>query len=81
MAPEQIEENGSFARRVIESDVLPSPVTLVESPIRLEGGALAVDGEGTLLATESSIINENRNPGLSKTTIEAELRRLLALRK
>jgi Peptidylarginine deiminase and related enzymes len=65
MTSEQIEENGTFASRVIESDVLPSPVTLVESQVRLEGGALAVDGEGMLLATESSIINENRNPGLS----------------
>lgn len=81
MTSEQIEENGTFARRVIESDVLPSPVTLVESQIRLEGGALAVDGEGTLLATESSIINENRNPGLSKAEIETELRRLLGVEK
>ena len=81
MTPEQIEENASFARRVVESDVLPSQVTLVESQICLEGGALVVDGEGTLLATESSIINENRNPGLSKTAIEAELRRLLGVEK
>lgn len=81
MTPEQMEENGSFARKVIEFDVLPSPVTLVESQIRLEGGALAVDGEGTLLATENSIINQNRNPGLSKTTIETELRRLLGVEK
>ncbi|KAJ5164032.1 Peptidyl-arginine deiminase Porphyromonas-type [Penicillium coprophilum] len=81
MTPEQIEENGSFARRVIQSDVTPSPVTLVESQICLEGGALVVDGEGTLLATESSVINENRNPGLSKTAIEAELRRLLGVEK
>ncbi|OQD71412.1 hypothetical protein PENPOL_c001G00864 [Penicillium polonicum] len=64
MTPEQIEGNGSFARRV-----------------HLEGGALAVDGEGTLLATESSIINENRNPGLSKTVIETELHRLLGVEK
>ncbi|KAJ6138922.1 hypothetical protein N7471_005408 [Penicillium samsonianum] len=81
MTPEQIEENRSFARRVIESDVLPSRVTQVESQICLEGGALVVDGEGTLLATESSIINENRNPGLSKTAIETELRRLLGVEK
>lgn len=81
MADEQIQENASFAQRVIESDVSPSPVTLVESPICLEGGALVVDGDGTLLATESSIINENRNPGLTKTMIETELRRLLGVEK
>ena len=40
-----------------------------------EGGAFHTDGEGTLLAVESSIINPNRNPNLSKAEIE---RRLLA---
>ncbi|CAI7656365.1 unnamed protein product [Penicillium glandicola] len=81
MTAEQIEENGSFARRVIEADALPSPVTPVESQICLEGGALVVDGQGTLLATESSIINENRKPGLSKTEIQDELCRLLGVEK
>ena len=81
MEPDQLRENATFARRVIDSDVFPSPVTLVESKICLEGGALVVDGEGTLLATESSIINENRNPGLSRAEIEAELRRLLGVEK
>lgn len=81
MSDERLQENASFARRVIESDVSPSPVTPVESAICLEGGALVVDGEGTLLATESSIINENRNPGLTKTMIEAALHRLLGVEK
>ncbi|KAJ5189116.1 Peptidyl-arginine deiminase Porphyromonas-type [Penicillium cf. griseofulvum] len=81
MIPEHIEENTNFARRVVLADASPSPVTLVESQICLEGGALVVDGEGTLLATESSIINENRNPGLSKIAIETELRRLLGVEK
>ena len=81
MKPDQLHENASFARRAIDSDVTPSPVTRVESNICQEGGALVVDGEGTLLATESSIVNENRNPGLSRTEIEAELRRLLGVEK
>lgn len=81
MTPEQLQENASFAQRVVESDVSPSPVTLVESKVCLEGGALVVDGEGTLLATESSIINENRNPGLSRSEIETELRLLLGVEK
>lgn len=79
MLPEQLRENASFAQRVIESDVSPSRVTPLESAVCLEGGALVVDGEGTLLATENSIINENRNPGLSRTMIEMELRRLLGV--
>lgn len=81
MQPEQLQENASFAQRVIESDILPSPVTTVDSNVSLEGGALVADGEGTLLATESSIINENRNPGLSRHMIEDELQRLLGVEK
>lgn len=81
MQPAQLEENATFAQRVIEFDQSPSPVTLVESKVCLEGGALVVDGDGTLLATESSILNENRNPGLSRSDIEEELCRLLGLEK
>ncbi|KAL2843719.1 hypothetical protein BJY01DRAFT_191822 [Aspergillus pseudoustus] len=81
MSFEELQENSTFAKRVIESDNSPSPVTLVESKIGLEGGALVVDGEGTLLATESSILNENRNPGLLRAEIEAELQRLLGVKK
>ncbi|MEG2918251.1 MAG: agmatine deiminase family protein [Clostridium sp.] len=36
----------------------------------LEGGAMELDGNGTFLATESSIINKNRNPNLSQAEIE-----------
>ena len=46
-----------------------------------EGGSLEVDGEGTLIATESSIINRNRNPGRTKKEIEAELARTLGVHK
>lgn len=81
MAPEQLEENNKFAERVIKSDSSPSPVTIVESEICVEGGALVVDGDGTLLATESSILNENRNPGLSREAIEVELKRVLGVEK
>ncbi|KAL4987422.1 hypothetical protein BDW68DRAFT_197506 [Aspergillus falconensis] len=81
MTPAELQENSDFAKRVIASDDFPSPVTLVESKICLEGGALVVDGEGTLLATESSIINDNRNPGMSRAEIEAELKRLLGVEK
>ncbi|GAA2837490.1 agmatine deiminase family protein [Crossiella cryophila] len=51
------------------------------APIVAEGGSLEVDGEGTLLATESSLINDNRNPGRGKEDIEAVLGALLGVRK
>ena len=56
-------------------------VERVESSLVTEGGAIEVDGEGTLLATESSIVNDNRNPGQSRRDIEAELRRTLGIEK
>lgn len=77
----ELEENASFAGNVIRSDDRPSPVKMISSKICLEGGAVVVDGEGTLLATESSIINDNRNPGISKREIELELRYLLGAEK
>ncbi|KAL1595285.1 hypothetical protein SLS60_009975 [Paraconiothyrium brasiliense] len=77
----QLQENVDFAKHVIESDKAPSPVTRIKSKICLEGGAVVVDGEGTLLATESSILNANRNPGLSRNDVEAELRQKLGADK
>ncbi|CAG7972314.1 unnamed protein product [Penicillium salamii] len=81
MEAAQLEENATFAQRVIESDISPSPVTVVESTVCLEGGALVMDGEGTLLATESSILNDNRNPDLSRAEIETELSRVLGIER
>ncbi|MCX5192842.1 agmatine deiminase family protein [Streptomyces sp. NBC_00249] len=39
-----------------------------------EGGAVEQDGAGTLMATRSSLINRNRNPGMSQAQVEAALR-------
>lgn len=35
-----------------------------------EGGSVETDGDGTLLATESSLVNKNRNRGMSRDEIE-----------
>lgn len=40
----------------------------------LEGGSIHTDGEGTLMVTEECLLNENRNPHLSKDEIEAILK-------
>lgn len=53
----------------------------VASSLVTEGGSLEVDGDGTLLITESSLINDNCNPGKSKEDVEAELRRTLGADK
>jgi agmatine deiminase len=43
------------------------------APVVLEGGAIHVDGEGTVLTTEECLLNPNRNPELSKEQIERVL--------
>lgn len=56
-------------------------ITRVASTIIGEGGSFETDGDGTLLVTESSVVNDNRNPGKDKETIEKELIRTLGLKK
>jgi agmatine deiminase len=48
-------------------------VRRIASEMILEGGAITVDGEGTLITTEQCLLHPNRNPGLTKEQIEAEL--------
>jgi len=43
-------------------------------PMVLEGGSVESDGAGSLLTTTRCLLNPNRNPGLSKSDIEAQLR-------
>ncbi len=66
------------------------PVFLPEAVIRgrrtrvvLEGGAIDVDGEGTLLATEQCLLTGDRarNPGLGREATEAVLGEYLGARK
>ncbi|MRR29302.1 agmatine deiminase [bacterium] len=52
-----------------------------KAPLVLEGGSIHVDGEGTLLTTEECLLNENRNPQLSKEEIEAYLKDYLNIEK
>jgi len=45
----------------------------------LEGGSIEVNGQGTLLTTESCLLNPNRNPNLNKEEIEQRLREFLGV--
>jgi agmatine deiminase len=49
--------------------------------LTMEGGGLEVNGAGLAVATESCILNDNRNPGKSKAEIEAELLRVFGVEK
>jgi len=55
-------------------------VCLFTAPITLEGGGVEVNGRGTLLATLSSIVNPNRNPGKPREEIERVLRQYLSIK-
>ncbi|MBI2895708.1 MAG: agmatine deiminase family protein [Deltaproteobacteria bacterium] len=52
-------------------------------PVALEGGAIDVDGAGTLLATEECLLSEvqERNPGLGREGTESALAAGLGIRK
>jgi agmatine deiminase len=49
--------------------------------IVMEGGSLDVNGRGTLLTTESCLLNPNRNPGLDRREIERYLVDYLGVRR
>lgn len=51
------------------------------APLVLEGGAIHVDGRGTLLTTEECLLNPNRNPALGRPQIESLLQRYLGVEK
>ena len=47
----------------------------------LEGGSIAVDGEGTLICTEACLLSKGRNPSLRRVEIEEILREYLGVEK
>lgn len=54
-------------------------VRRIQTDLVLDGGGIEIDGQGTAIITESCVLNENRNPGVSKAECEHELKRLLGL--
>ncbi|TFH85126.1 agmatine deiminase family protein [Billgrantia azerbaijanica] len=69
----------SLTRRLVDAGAFACPVETRDWV--LEGGALDTDGEGTLLTTESCLLNENRNPGLDRAALEARLREELGIER
>lgn len=55
-------------------------VEIVSSSLVNEGGGIQVDGEGTVLVTETVQLDPSRNPGLDKRAVEAELARTIGAR-
>jgi agmatine deiminase len=48
-------------------------VRVYRGPLVCEGGAIHVDGEGTLITTEQCLLNANRNPHLDRQQVEERL--------
>lgn len=70
-------EDDALAGRLLQLE----GADMCRSWLTCEGGALATDGDGTVIVTETSILNQNRNPGVSKAFAEAELKAMLGVEK
>lgn len=61
-------------------DVVPTKIAkefnlkLFTPPIVMEGGSVEFNGKGTILTTTACLLNENRNPHLTKEQIEGYLK-------
>jgi len=72
------------AARIAKAVGLPEhPVRVGSREIVMEGGAIDVDGEGTLLATEECLLSrvQARNPGLGRSGIERVFADVLGIRR
>jgi agmatine deiminase len=71
------DQDDLVARKVLEIEARAR----YRAPLINEGGAVHVDGEGTVLVTEECLLNANRNPSLSREQIETHLRDYLGVEK
>lgn len=72
-----------------KDDVIPTSVgnatgmqvVNLNTSMIFEGGAMTIDGNGTFMATKTSVLNSNRNPGLSQAQAESILTQNLGVSK
>jgi len=67
------DQDAQMAKRILEN----AHADIFSSWLVAEGGAITVDGEGTIITTESCLLNKNRNPTRNRLEIENELCRTL----
>jgi agmatine deiminase len=73
----QLPHDGEVADQIAHA----SGVQLTRHDFILEGGAIEMDGEGTLLTTRQCLLNPNRNPDWDEEKAEAALRLALGVQK
>lgn len=66
----QVHENDG---RIVNGIAERLGLRVIESGLKGEAGGVEHDGHGLLMAHESSWVNDNRNPGMSRDEIEARL--------
>jgi agmatine deiminase len=71
------DQDAKMAERILEL----ADAKRFDSWLVAEGGGITVDGEGTVITTESCFLNKNRNPGRTRREIEDELCRTLGAEK
>ena len=71
------QQDAVLARRVLKL----MQIRRYGAPLVLEGGAINVDGQGTLLTSEECLLNPNRNPHLTRRDIETLLGEYLGIWK
>ncbi|MEM1156510.1 MAG: agmatine deiminase family protein [Pseudomonadota bacterium] len=71
------DQDAQMARRILEHCGVPA----IDSALIAEGGGICVDGEGTVLTTDTCFPNPNRNPDWSVQQIEDELKNTLGVSK
>lgn len=71
------DKDNEVAKRILEIE----NIDIYKSALFLEGGAILSDGEGTLLTTEETLLNPNRNPNYSKEEVEDILKEYLNVEK
>ncbi len=75
----KIDDQTGFLIQSANCDLIPSKVAIdqgktivdINSIMTNEGGSVVMDGNGTLMACKSSILNNNRNPGMTQAQAEA----------
>ena len=73
----QYQQDAQMATRMLEY----LDMDIYHACLTLEGGAIHVDGDGTLVTTESVVLNKNRNWGMDKKQAEFELGRATGAEK
>lgn len=72
-----IDDDAALASRIL----VQLNIKCFSAPFVLEGGAIHVDGEGTVLVTESVLLNANRNSAMDKAAMERALAEWIGVRK